>query len=126
MGKCEISRKGRSPRELSFLRQLQICAVPQPRRGAEGSGIVRTPTLTAALTGPTASQAPMRLGSEEPFSPGIPSGARGIHSPEKQTARYSRAVADARVKDRTSFLFCSFFFLQILLHFSFFSGPKLV
>lgn len=33
MGKCEISRKGRSPRELNFLRQLQICAFPQHGEG---------------------------------------------------------------------------------------------
>lgn len=33
MGKCEISRKGRSPRELNFLRQLQICAFSQHGEG---------------------------------------------------------------------------------------------
>lgn len=81
MGKCEISRKGRSPRELNFLRQLQICAFPQARRGAERGGV-------AGKAAPTAAPASLRGGRARAGGavspPGIPDGAREICLPAKQ------------------------------------------
>ena len=127
MGKCEISRKGRSPRELNFLRQLQICAFPQPRRGVEPGGVAGNPAPTAAPAGP---QPP------DPEAAGFGLGLGGAASPPRgprrgpgnllacKTARHSRAVADALVNNRTfifppplSFLHLFFFLLIFFLIF---------
>lgn len=126
MGKCEISRKGRSPRELNFLRQLQVCAFPQPRRGAERGGVAGNPAPTAAPAGPqppTLRRGRARgSGERSPPSrppPRAPRWGPG-NLPGCKTARYSRAAADARVNDRTfTFLFLLFHLLPFCFPFSF-------
>lgn len=136
MGKCEISRKVRSRRELNFLRQLQICAFPQPGEGpsevvSRGSPL---PRRLRRARGPAGSDA---AGRGTRGSPPPPRRGPG-NLPACKTARYSRAMADARANNRTfispllfllfSFIFPFLFFFSFFLCFVFlvFFRPKLV